>query len=76
MKNELLIAARRRVGKTQRKVAEDIGNAESVYQRYEQGRRTPSVLTAIRIADALGVTDVRELWDAKETSCLNSTTGD
>lgn len=68
MKNELLTAARRRVGKTQKQVATDIGNGETVYQRYEQGKRTPSVITAIRIANALGVVDLRELWDAKTSS--------
>ena len=72
MKNELLSAARRRVGKTQKQVATDIGATEIGYQNYEGGRRTPSVTTAIRIADALGVDDFnafRELWGgAKKTS--------
>lgn len=64
-RNEELVAARKRVGKTQRQVAADIGNTESAYQRYEQGLRTPGVVIAIRIAQALGVKDFDEfqkLW--------------
>lgn len=61
-RNEELVAARKRAGKTQRQVAADIGNTESAYQRYEQGLRMPGVVIAIRIADALGVQDLRELW--------------
>ena len=40
------------------------------YKRYEadeksNDHRLPDVVTAIRIADALGVQDLRELWTAK-----------
>lgn len=62
MKNETLIARRKHIGKTQAQVAQEVKIAESVYQRYEHGKRKPSVLTAIKIADALGVQNLRELW--------------
>lgn len=62
MRNEHLITARKQVGKTQLQVATDLGVAESVYQRYEHGTRTPNITTAIKIADILGVKDLRELW--------------
>ena len=61
MKNETLVAARKQSGKTQKQVAKEIGNAESAYQRYELGMREPKVTTAIKVARALGVTDLREL---------------
>ena len=32
------------------------------YWRYERHDMLPNVLTAIRIADALGVQDLREIW--------------
>ena len=35
MRNEILIAARQKSGKTQVQVAKEIGIAEVVYQRYE-----------------------------------------
>ena len=61
MRNEELIAARKRLNKTQPQVARAIGNDITAYQRYEYGTRTPSVLTALRIAEALGTT-VEALW--------------
>lgn len=50
-------------GITQRDMARKVGISESVYQLYEYGKREPKARTAIRIADALGVQDVRSLWD-------------
>ena len=38
------------------------------YQRYEYGQRKPDVQTAIRIADALGVQDLRMLWSGNFTA--------
>ena len=63
MKNDKLIAARKKSGKTQKQVAKEISIAEIAYRTYERGTRTPSVFTAIKIADALGVKDLRELWN-------------
>ena len=62
--NMQLRAAREKSGKTQAQVAKEVGIAVNLYQRYEYGRNEPSVYTAIRIADALGVTDLRELFAA------------
>ena len=62
MRNENLVAARKQSGKTQAQVAKEIGVAEVAYQRYEYGMREPKVTTAIKIANVLGVQDLRELW--------------
>ena len=62
--NTKLQAARVRSGKTQEQVAKDAGVSIAMYQRYEYDKSEPGVRTAIRIADALGVTDLRELFAA------------
>ncbi len=62
-----LQAAREKSGKTQAQVAKEAGIETVTYQRYEYGNREPSVRTAIRIADALNVIDLRELFDASES---------
>lgn len=49
-------------GKTQVEIAKETGVTVRAYQRYEHGEQRPNVRTAIRIADALGVKDVRSLW--------------
>lgn len=67
MKNLRLQAAREKSGKTQAQVAKEAGIETVTYQRYEYGNREPSVRTAIRIADALSVIDLRELFDASES---------
>lgn len=56
MKNEILIAARKKSGKTQKQVAKEIGATEIAYHRYEQGTRTPNAPTGNSIAWALGTT--------------------
>ena len=66
MKNNLK-EHRLRIGLTQVQVAKKAGITERGYQRYEADEkskqyREPSVKVAIRIADALGVQDLRELW--------------
>lgn len=58
---------RLRVGLTQVQVAKKAGITERGYQRYEADEKSnqysePSIKVAIRIADALGVQDLRELW--------------
>ena len=60
-----LQTARERCGKTQSQVAEEAGTSQQAYQRYEYGTRVPNVETAIRIADALGVKDLRELFGSE-----------
>ena len=61
MKNAKLQAARERAGLTQAQAAKGAQVTERMYQQYEYGAE-PGVRTAIRIADALNVTDLRELF--------------
>ena len=49
-------------GKTQAEIAKETDVTVRAYQRYEHGEQRANVRTAIRIADALGVKDVRSLW--------------
>ena len=60
-RNEILIAARKKSGKTQAQVAKETNIAIIAYQSYERGRRTPIVTTANRIARLLGTTS-EKLW--------------
>lgn len=46
---------------TQKQVAEQIGIAESAYQRYERGAAIPNAKMAVRIAKALKTT-VEEIY--------------
>ena len=62
MRNVRMVEARKLCGKTQEAVAKEVGISTLAFQRYEGGQRTPSVATAIRIADALGVEDLRVLF--------------
>ena len=64
--NSRLKTTREKSGKTQAPVAKEVGVAVLTYQRYEYGQSEPGVRTAIRIADALGVSDVRGLFAAAE----------
>lgn len=57
-----LQAAREKSGKTQAQVAKEAGVSWRMYQSYEYGQNEPGVRTAIRIADALEVADLRELF--------------
>ncbi len=50
-----LRAARELSGKTQVQVAKEANISEAQYQNIEYGKSEPSVRTAIRIADVLGV---------------------
>lgn len=66
MKNALQ-SKRKITGLTQVQLAKNVGISERGYQRYEADEnsktyREPSVTIAIRIADVLGVKDLRELW--------------
>ena len=58
---------RKSAGFTQAELAKLVGVTERGYRSYEASakakrRSLPDVLTAIRIADALGVSDLREIW--------------
>ena len=57
-----LRAARINARLTQVQVAKEAKIAERMYQEYEYDNSEPSVRTAIRIADALDVIDLRELF--------------
>ncbi len=57
-----LRAAREKSGKTQAQVAKEAGITETAYQRYEYDKVEPRVRTAIRIADTLGVENIKELF--------------
>ena len=66
MSNQLQLK-RKSAGFTQAQLAKLAGVTERGYRCYEasekaQRKHNPDVLTAIRIADALGVKDLRELW--------------
>ena len=56
MKNEFLVAARKKAEKTQKQVAKEIGISEIGYKKYEYGKRTPSAPIGNSIARALGTT--------------------
>lgn len=64
MKNVRLQAAREKSGKTQAQIAREAGVTVRTYQYYETDEKEPGVRTAIRIADALDVADLRELFAA------------
>lgn len=63
--NETLRAAREASGKTQARVAREVGISEQLYQRYEYGQTEPGVRTAIRIARAV-YSNAETLWHAGE----------
>lgn len=72
MKNRLK-EQRLRPGLTQVQVARKAGITERGYQRYESDETSkqhcePSIKSAIKIADALGVVDLRELWNTTDKS--------
>ena len=59
-----LKAAREASGKTQAQVAKEVGITERGYQKIEGKQEYKAIQTAIRIADVLGVQDLRELFGA------------
>lgn len=56
-----------RAGRSQSKVAKEIGIAQSTYASIETGYRTPSVETAKKIADVLGFPWTRFFENVGET---------
>jgi transcriptional regulator with XRE-family HTH domain len=59
---------RRRAGLTQAQVAARTGIAEATVNRYENEKRYPDVLTALKIADVLKVKDLRKIWSGNSLS--------
>ncbi len=66
MKNNKLVAARKKAGLTQKFVAEKVGISVVSYQRIEYGQG-PSLQTAFLIAEALNTT-VDQLWGGSLTT--------
>lgn len=66
LKNQLK-RRREKAGLTQVQIAKKVGISEVSYQRIEYGSQRPSLRTAIRIADVLGVKDLRLLWGGNPT---------
>lgn len=57
---------RKSKGKLQAEMIAAAGISKSSYIRYERGCTLPDILSAIAIADALGIVDLREIWDGRE----------
>jgi DNA-binding XRE family transcriptional regulator len=51
----------------QREMADMLGLSERQYRRIEKGDCSPNAWEAIRIADRLGVQDLRLLWSCSST---------
>lgn len=62
MEQSALKARRLLVGKTQQQVAKEANIPFRTYQDIEYGANSRVIRNVIKIADALGVTDLRELW--------------
>lgn len=63
----ILKIKRKSIGLTQRQFAEKAGISERAYKRYEADKksneyRKPQIDTAIKIADVLGVENLRDIW--------------
>ena len=50
---------RERLGISQKELAEKVGISQSFLCDIEQGRSKPSIDTAVRLADALGISDIK-----------------
>ena len=50
---------RERLGISQKELAEKVGISQSFLCDIEQGRSKPSIDTAVKIADALGISDIK-----------------
>lgn len=53
--------ARVRAGLTQAELADRLGTSQAVVSRWERGRRTPTIATLAKIAEAIGATLVIDL---------------
>ncbi len=58
---------RRKKRVLQREMADMLGLSERQYRRIEKGDCSPNAWEAIRIADRLGVKDLRLLWSCSST---------
>jgi DNA-binding XRE family transcriptional regulator len=58
---------RRKKRVLQREMADMLGLSERQYRRIEKGDCSPNAWEAIRIADRLGVQDLRLLWSCSST---------
>lgn len=66
MKEEIVRIGEFRRGKfTQKEMANMLNLSERQYRRIEKNICKPDIWSAIRIADALEVKDLRELWGHK-----------
>lgn len=63
IKGSAIRTVRIQLGYTQAAVAMKVGVAQQRYYEYENKKVKPRVRRAIAIADALGVRDLRELWE-------------
>ena len=57
--------ARKKVKRTQKEIATQIGISQQAYNRYETGKNEPGVFTAEQIADACGTT-IKDLLKEKK----------
>lgn len=51
--------------KQQGEIADLVGVSRRTYIRYENGSVFPNLVSAFRIADALGVDNLRDIWTYK-----------
>ena len=58
---------RRKKRVLQKEMADMLGLSERQYRRIEKGDCSPNAWEAIRIADRLGVKDLRLLWSSSPT---------
>lgn len=65
VKNQKLLQARTEKQITQKQLAALVGLSIRGYQKLETYGNFPTLQTAFRIADALGVQDLRELWNVE-----------
>ena len=63
--NEALKTARERLGYTQARMADEARMCLSAYKRCEKLGKDIEIDAAIRIANVLGIIDLREIFDAE-----------
>ncbi len=69
VKEKILKISELRKGKrTQKEMADILNISERQYRRIEKDVCKPDIWTAIKIADALGVENLRELWNYNKPS--------
>lgn len=73
-------------GYTQKEIGEKIGISEPTVNKYAKGKKSPSIETLVKIAEAFSVTtdavlgrepaavseNVRKPWERKKAACENS----